>query len=108
MTQSALPTGRGLMWRMHGFTVLVPLPGLGVLLACLFTLLELTREQWLWFVGAVAVYTVIFSGSDHGDSAALGDPDRAPGSTDATSAASRRRRCGRPSPRACAFRFAPP
>ena len=62
MTQSALPTGRSLMLRMHALTVLTPLPALGVLLACLFTLLELTREQWLWFVGAVAVYTLVFSG----------------------------------------------
>jgi hypothetical protein len=62
MTPSALPTGRGLLWRMHALTVLIPLPALAVLLACLFTLLELTREQWLWFVGAVAVYTAVFTG----------------------------------------------
>ena len=62
MMPSALPTGRGLMLRMHTLTVLIPLPALGVLLACLFTLLELTREQWLWFVGAVAIYTAIFTG----------------------------------------------
>jgi hypothetical protein len=62
MTRSALPTGRGLLWRMHALTVLSPLPALGVLLACLFTLLELTREQWLWFVGAVGIYTAVFSG----------------------------------------------
>ena len=62
MTQSALPTGRGLMLRMHLLTCLVPLPALGVLLACLFTLLELTHEQWMWFLAAVGLYTAVFTG----------------------------------------------
>jgi methyl-accepting chemotaxis protein len=62
MTQFALPTGRSLLWRMHALTVLTPLPALAVLLACLFTLLELTREQWQWFVGAVGLYTLVFTG----------------------------------------------
>ena len=62
MSAGAIPTGRGLVWRMHALTVLMPLPALGILLTCLFTLLELTREQWLWFVGAVAVYTAVFTG----------------------------------------------
>ena len=42
--------------------MLVPLPALGVLLACLFTLLELTHEQWLWFLAAVCLYTAVFTG----------------------------------------------
>jgi methyl-accepting chemotaxis protein len=62
MTQTALPTSRGLLWQMHACTVLTPLPGLGILLACLFTLLELTREEWWYFMSAVAIYTVVFSG----------------------------------------------
>ena len=47
---------------MHALTVLMPLPALAVLLACLFTLLELTREQWQWFIGAVGLYTLVFTG----------------------------------------------
>jgi methyl-accepting chemotaxis protein len=47
---------------MHALTMLTPLPALAVLLACLFTLLELTREQWQWFIGAVGVYTLVFTG----------------------------------------------
>jgi methyl-accepting chemotaxis protein len=62
MTQSALPTGRNLLWRMHALTVLTPLPALAVMLACLFTLLELTHEQWQWFVSAVLLYTLVFTG----------------------------------------------
>ena len=62
MTQRTLPTGRSLLWRMHALTVLTPLPALAVLLACLFTLLELTREQWQWFVAAVGLYTLVFAG----------------------------------------------
>ena len=62
MTHSALPTGRGLMWRMHALTCLIPLPALCVVLACLFTLLELTHEQWLWFIAAVVLYTAVFTG----------------------------------------------
>ena len=76
MTQSALPTGRGLMLRMHVLTCLVPLPALGVLLACLFTLLELTHEQWLWFLGAVCLYTAVFTGPIMLLPAALGGRDR--------------------------------
>ncbi len=62
MTPSALPTGRGIYLRMHLLTCLVPLPALGVLLACLYSLLELTPEQWLWFLGMVCAYTAVFSG----------------------------------------------
>ena len=62
MTRSTLPTGRGLMLRMHLLTCLAPLPALGVLLACLFTLLELTHEQWMWFLAAVGLYTAVFTG----------------------------------------------
>jgi methyl-accepting chemotaxis protein len=61
MTGSALPTGRGLVVRMHTLTCLVPLPALGILLACLFTLFELTREEWSWFLWAVAIYTLVFT-----------------------------------------------
>jgi methyl-accepting chemotaxis protein len=56
MSETSVPTGKGLRRRLIGLCYALSLPGAAIVLACLFTLLELTTEQWKWFLGVTLVY----------------------------------------------------
>jgi methyl-accepting chemotaxis protein len=54
-----LPDGKALSWRLLRLSYVVSFSVLPLVMLCIYTLLDLTAEQWRWFVGAVAVYTVL-------------------------------------------------
>ena len=108
MTHSALPTGRGLMWRMHALTVLDPA-------ARARRPARVPVHAARAHARAVAVVPRRgghlhgrLHGADHALSAALGGRDRRLARPPGRARPAAARRCTRPSPRACASRFAAP
>jgi methyl-accepting chemotaxis protein len=61
MSEVVLPAGSRFNRRVFVLVGLVALPGLAIMIPCLFALLELTTEQWHWLLGAIVVYTVVFT-----------------------------------------------
>ncbi|MBW1687957.1 MAG: hypothetical protein JRS35_23215, partial [Deltaproteobacteria bacterium] len=56
-----LPAGREFVRRAVALAFALTLPGVGIILASLYVLLELTSEQWSWFLGLTAAYGVLIS-----------------------------------------------
>jgi hypothetical protein len=56
-----LPPGRGFVQRALALSFALTLPGVGIVLASLYVLLELSLEQWGWFLGLTAAYGVLAS-----------------------------------------------
>ena len=56
-----LPTGNAFSRRVILRSWMFSMPALAIVLACLSTLLELTSEQWTWFLGLAAGYTLVIT-----------------------------------------------
>lgn len=59
MNLASLPTGGEMRRRLFRLTIAVSAVGLTIVLTCLYTLLDLTAEQWWSLLTMIAVYTVV-------------------------------------------------
>jgi methyl-accepting chemotaxis protein len=59
MNAGTLPSSAGFRWRIVKLTLIVSAVGMAVVLASLYALLDLTSDQWTWFLGMIAAYTAV-------------------------------------------------
>ncbi|MGI9591382.1 MAG: methyl-accepting chemotaxis protein [Myxococcota bacterium] len=58
---AGLPSGKAFHGRLLAAQCLFSFPALAVVIGCLLALLEMTREQWVWLFGAIAVWTLMIT-----------------------------------------------
>ncbi|MFQ5418148.1 MAG: hypothetical protein ACE5FL_14060, partial [Myxococcota bacterium] len=61
MTAGRLPSGNEFRRRIVNLSMPVSAIGLAIVLSCLYTILDMTSEQWAWFATAVVGYAAVFS-----------------------------------------------
>jgi methyl-accepting chemotaxis protein len=59
MNEGMLPSSAEFRWRIVRLSLVVAAAGMAIVLACLYGLLDLTSEQWTWFIGMIGAYTAV-------------------------------------------------
>jgi len=59
MNGGMLPSSAEFRWRIIRLSLVVSGVGMAIVLACLYGLIDLTSEQWTWFLGMIGAYAVI-------------------------------------------------
>jgi methyl-accepting chemotaxis protein len=61
MNEGTLPSAAEFRRRIVNLAMVVSVACMAIVLACLHGLLDLTTEQWTWFIGMIATYSVVMS-----------------------------------------------